>query len=205
MSRSTLTAENRNEKLNPRQLRSTGKVPATLYGKGMESLSIELDLKEFVTTYKKDRNAIFELKVGKSVYNTVVKKVQVLASKDTVLNIEFQNIRADEPVRMTVPVKFVGVSPAVKAGAELIVNLTEMEIECLPADIPSVIEVDIAPLAEVDDFITVAQVKYAQGIKPIEAKDTPVVKASTPKTAEEIEAELAAKEAAQAADKPSAE
>ena len=192
MSKSQLTAKTRNNSLNPRQLRSSGKLPATLYGKGMDSVSLELDSKEFATTYKKDKNAIFELKVDKEIYSTIVKKVQVKAINDNLLNVEFQHIRADEAIRITVAIKFVGESPAVKAGGDLITNITEMEVECLPADIPSAIEIDLSKLKNLEDTITVADVSYPKGVKPIENSKTFIVKVATPKSLEQLAAEEAA-------------
>lgn len=187
MAKSQLTAKKRNNSLNPRQLRSSGKVPATLYGRGMESISIEVDTKEFTNTYKKDKYAIFELNIENKTFNSIVKKVQKKPTGDNVLNIEFLHIREDETVKITVPIKITGESPAVKAGAELSVNLTEMEVECLPADMPNAIELDISKLENYEDFITVEQINYPEGVKSLLNPDVAVVRASVPKAPEETE------------------
>lgn len=192
MANSQLQAKKRNNSINPRQLRSSGKLPATLYGKEMESISIELDTKDFIATYKKDKFAVFELNVDNKNYSAVVKKVQIKPTTDAYLNVEFQHVKADVAIKMTVPVKIVGKSPAVKSGGDLVVNFSEMEIECLPANIPHSIDVDITVLVEYEDSITVSDVVYPKGVKSLETPDALVVKVSTPKTAEQIEAEEAA-------------
>lgn len=193
MAKSQVIAQKRNASLNPRQLRATGKVPATLYGKGLDqSISLELDCKSFMSTYKKDKNALLELQVEDKIYNALVRKVQVKALNDAVQNIEFMMIRADHTLKVVVPVEFKGKSAAVTAGGELSINLTQMHVECFPADIPHSIEVDISQLKEIEDIITVADVTYPKGVKPAEVPGMLIVKAVLPKTAEQIEAELAA-------------
>lgn len=191
MSKAQLKAKKRSDSLNPRQLRAEGKLPATIYGKGIESVSIELDTKEFYSVYKKDKTAIFELKVDKNTYSTVVKRVQMKPQTDNLLNVEFQNITAGAKVKMTVPVEIIGISPAVKAGGELIVTMTEMEIECDPSAIPHSIDVDISKLENFEDSLTVAQLSYPEGVKSLASTEAYVVKVATPKTEEQLEAEEA--------------
>lgn len=203
MSKSQLAAEKRNNDLNPRQLRSSGKVPATLYGKGMDSISLELDLKNFANAYKKDKNAIFELRVDNQAFSTIVKRVQVQYTNDSILNVEFQQIRENEVVRMTVPIEILGKSPAVVAGGDLIINYTEMEVECLPADIPHSIKIDISGLEKLEDSITVSEVNYPKGVRSIETADDIVVKVAAPKVVKEeeaapVEGDVAVQEAAEA-------
>ncbi len=184
MSKSALTAKKRDNSKNPRQLRSSGKLPATLYGKDTESISLELDAKEFAIAYKKDKNAIFTLSIDKDSYDSIVKKVQRETLKDSLLNVEFQRIRSDATVKMIVPLEIVGVSPAVKAGGTLSSDLTEIEVECLPANIPSIIQVDISVLENLDESITLADVKYPQGVQPTGTPETPVLRVSAPTSAE---------------------
>ena len=140
---SLLNAKKRDTALNPRQVRAEGLVPATIYGGGMDSVSIQMDVKEFITAYRKDKNAIFELKLEKEAYKAVVKKVQIDPVSDKVLNVEFQRIQIDQKVKMVIPIETFGDSAAMKAGGVLVSNISEVEVECLPSNIPSTIKVDI--------------------------------------------------------------
>ncbi len=86
----TLTAEKRDENKNPRQLREAGLLPGTVYGKGMDSLSIQMDAKEFGLLYKKAPSANFDLKVDKKSYKVQVADVQMNYSIAQQLNVEFK-------------------------------------------------------------------------------------------------------------------
>jgi len=85
-----LQAEKRDENKNPRELRESGLLPATVYGKGVESLSVQLNAKEFVQSYKKDNSATFELTIDKKAYKTVVQAVQKNYSTNQEQNVEFK-------------------------------------------------------------------------------------------------------------------
>lgn len=176
-----INAKKRDTSLNPRQVRAEGLVTATIYGSGMESVSIQLDTKEFVTEYRKDKNAIFELKVDKETYKAIVKKVQIDHVSNKVLNIEFQKINPDKKVRIVVPFQTAGDSAAVKAGGILVTNISEIEVECLPADIPSVIKVDVARLENYGDSLSVQQIEFPEGVQPLGSMENIVVKVAAPK------------------------
>ncbi len=85
-----MSVETRSEDKNPRQLRAEGLLPATVYGKGMESVSIQLNSKDFVQAYKKNKEATFELTVGKKSYKTVAQSVQKNYATNETQNVEFK-------------------------------------------------------------------------------------------------------------------
>lgn len=181
MAKSTdLTVEKRDFSRNPRQLRAEGKVPATVYGHNFDSISIQLDLKTFIGAYKGDKTAILELKCDSNSYSTLVKNVQSNATTDEIYNIEFYQVKTGEKLKVSVPVVLVGESPAVKAGGILRSQHDEIEIECVPKNIPSSIKVDISGLVNLEDSITVGDVKYPEGITPVTASGTPIVKIIAP-------------------------
>jgi len=181
MTQTLINTVKRDASLNPRQVRSQGLLPATLYGKGMDSISIQIDLNDFVKAYKKDKNAIFELQVDGTTYKAIVKKVQSEAVSDKVLNVEFQNIVADQKVKVFVPISTTGDSAAVKAGGQLNITISKLKVECLPSDIPSSVKVNIAALAGYDDVITVKQIEFPETVKPLGSLDSIVVKINAPK------------------------
>jgi len=84
--------ETRDGSLNPRQLRATGKLPATVYGNGMESASIQLDRHNFVQLYKNNKDAVYELKGTDNSYKAVVQNLQVNYATLQELNIEFKTV-----------------------------------------------------------------------------------------------------------------
>ena len=85
-----LQAEERNTDLNPRQVRAEGKIPATIYGKGQESVSVQVDRREFVQLYKNNKDAVYNVKAGKKSYKAIVQNFQIEASTRNELNIEFK-------------------------------------------------------------------------------------------------------------------
>lgn len=84
-----INAEKRDEKLNPRQVRAEGKLTATVYGKGKESVSVQLNEKEFMTAYSKNQDSDFSLKVGKESFNVKVKDIQKNYRTGENLNVQF--------------------------------------------------------------------------------------------------------------------
>ncbi len=86
----TIEAQKRDESKNPRQLRAAGFLPATIYGKGKDSVSIQLDKRSFINTYKNNKDAEYEVVVGKDKYNAVVQLLQIEASTQKEMNVEFK-------------------------------------------------------------------------------------------------------------------
>ena len=84
-----INAEKRNESKNPRQLRAEGKLTATVYGKGMDSVSVELNAKEFLSAYSKEKEGTFDLKVDSKSMKVQVKEVQQNYRTGEKLNVQF--------------------------------------------------------------------------------------------------------------------
>ena len=84
-----INAEKRNEELNPRQVRAEGKLTATVYGKGKDSVSVQLNEKEFMTAYNKNKDTDFDLKVDKTSYKVRVQDIQKNYRTGQNLNVQF--------------------------------------------------------------------------------------------------------------------
>lgn len=82
--------EKKDESLNPRQLRAEGKLPATIYGKGVESISVQIDAHSFGIAYRDNKDATYELKLDDKTYNVVVQNVQKNYATNDLLNVEFK-------------------------------------------------------------------------------------------------------------------
>lgn len=87
-----IAANQREENKNPRQLRAAGLLPATVYGKGMDSKSIQIDAHEFAMAYKNAPEATFEITLGKEKFQTKIQEAQIQYSDNKILNVEFKTV-----------------------------------------------------------------------------------------------------------------
>lgn len=87
-----LDIEERSEGLNPRQIRANGNLPITIYGKGMDSVSAQLNTHEFKHIYRDNKDAVYELTLGKKTYKTVVQNLQINYATAEEQNAEFKVI-----------------------------------------------------------------------------------------------------------------
>ncbi len=151
-----------------RRLRQDGIVPAVIYGKS-ESMSISLSAKELDSLLQKSRNQLISLslenegKKGKEQL-VLIKEVQRHPLRPGLLHVDFLEVSMDKKQRLKVPANFVGTAKGVKLGGIVNYLRRELEIECLPADIPEEIKVNIADL-DVGQSIHVKELKLTEGIK----------------------------------------
>ena len=171
-------------------------------GKGALSLShqkllILLDNERFYST-------ILNLKVGEETQAAVLKDVQRHPFKNAIVHIDFQRVEENQKIRISIPLHFKGeaVSPGVKAQGGLVSHMrTEVEVTCLPKDLPEFIEVDISGLA-LNESIHLSQLKIPEGVHLVELakEDAAVVAIHSPRAEEpEPTAAVAAEGAAAAA------
>jgi large subunit ribosomal protein L25 len=192
----------------PNKLRRDGKVPATLYGPGQPSENVAVDAREFSRLPVAAYSHMIELVIDGKPANAIIRKVQRRSTTSDVLNIEFYRVSMDRLLSMTVPLKFVGSSPAVVLGGQLIEVFQEIEIESLPGDIPDSIEVDLGQLKVIDDSIHFGQLKLPKGVKVLNPHEEVVARVVTPRSSEVEDAAAAASApattAAPAAEAPAA-
>lgn len=200
MEKIKLAVKEREDK-KPNLLRREGAIPATLYGPGQPPVSVQVDAREFSRLPSAAHSHMIELTMGgKAGTNAIIRQVQRKSTTHAVLNVEFYRVNLDRKLTLTVPLKLVGTSAAVAAGNQLVELFQEAEIECLPGDIPDVLEVDMTKLAEVDDAIHFADVKLPKGVEILNPHDEIIAKVVTPRASNEpAEPTPAAAEAAPAA------
>lgn len=138
-----------------RRLRRTGKIPAIVYGGGLDPASIQLSHEVIWLAQKNEwfYSSILDLSLNGDVQQVLLRDVQRHPAKPRILHLDFQRVMANEAIRVAVPLRFINqeASPAGKiSGVVIMHELTEVEIECLPADLPANIEVDLANLKEGD-------------------------------------------------------
>ena len=132
-----------------RRLRTTGMIPAVLYGAGKEPRAISVDPKIMgrILHSASGHNTIFDVNVADEKAKAMIVDWQVDPIKGHLLHVDLKRIAMDKALRVTVPIEIVGEAPGVKTeGGILDVVLREVEIECLPADIPSSIKADVSNL-----------------------------------------------------------
>jgi large subunit ribosomal protein L25 len=182
-----------------RKLRATGRIPAILYGHGDETRALSLDAHEvelLIAGISVD-NTIISLDIeGAGTQDVLIRDVQTHPYRPQVLHLDFIQIHAGEKIRLQVPVRLVG-SPVgvVDSGGVLDHVLYDLEIECLPRDIPDVAEVDISHL-EIGDSVRVGEVSLP-GVTIMNDADLPIASVTQPtkRTVEEEEADEAAEAA----------
>lgn len=189
-----------------RQMRAKEWVPAVLYGPDTPAKTIQAPERPlFKALHKAGFTSLIDLYVDDGPTPTVVlaREVQHNPINGRLLHVDFYQVRLTEKVKTSPHLRFVGESPAVKAGQGVLLhNMTELEIECLPTDLIGSIEVDVSGLATLSDSIFVRDLVVPPGITVLADADevvASVVAVRVLKTAEEEAAEAAAAEAALAA------
>ena len=198
-----------------RRVRVAGKIPAVLYGSGHDPVAIEVEPKQIsrILFSETGHNTIFDVEVaGLPGAKAMIVDWQREPINDRLIHIDLKRIALDKALHVKVRVKLLGIPVGVKtSGGILDQVLREVEIECLPADIPASIAVDISNLA-LYDTLRVSDLPHSDAIKYLNAEDATVahvvsIREEAPTAAE---AEVAKKgkpeEAAKAADakKPAA-
>jgi large subunit ribosomal protein L25 len=133
-----------------RRVRVAGKIPAVLYGAGHEAVAVEVDPRQIsrILYSESGHNTIFDVDLtGKGTAKAMIVDWQLDPIKDSLIHIDLKRIALDKTLEVSVPIRLVGTAVGVKAeGGILDQVLREVEIECLPGDIPSHIDVDVTNL-----------------------------------------------------------
>lgn len=149
-----------------RKLRSSGRVPAVLYGHGDATRSVSVDAHELERLFAQIHveNTIIDIAVDGAPVKALVREVQRDAVRNDVLHVDFYLIHAGERVTVEIPLRITGAAPGVRVGGLLQQSLDSLEIRCLPDRIPDTIEVDISGL-EIGDSVHVADLALPDGVE----------------------------------------
>jgi large subunit ribosomal protein L25 len=160
-----------------RRVRVAGKIPAVLYGAGHDSVAIEVDPKQIsrILFSETGHNTIFDVEIaGQPVAKAMIVDWQREPIKDQLIHIDLKRIALDKTLRVKVRVKLLGIPVGVKASGGILDQvLRQVEIECLPADIPANIAVDVSDLA-LFDSLRVSDLPHSGSIKFLNAEDATV-------------------------------
>jgi large subunit ribosomal protein L25 len=170
------------------KLRKAGKLPAVLYGHKVKAESLEINESDFMKVFKKaGESTIINLAFEGQSFPVLIHDVQNHYLTDRPVHIDFYAVNMDEELKATVPIHFFGESMAVKSqGGVLAKNLNEVEVECLPIDLPSHIDVDISSLNTFEDSIRVSDLKVSDKVKILASPEEVVVAVTPPRSDEEL-------------------
>lgn len=161
-----------------RRIRSAGNVPAVVYGKGMEAVSAVVSHKELAAAIAGEggRNRLISLKGDNSLEGTLVIVSDLLRDclKGTLLHVDLHKISLTDKVKVTVPVNIVGNAVGVKEGGLLDFVMHEVEIECLPNQIPEHIDVDVTTL-KIGSSFHVSSLNLDAGVKVLDDPSSTIV------------------------------
>jgi len=174
------------------RLRREGRIPAVLYGGASAPESLAVDPKPLLQILRTGANTLIVLKVDGAETRVLVKQYQLDPVKHALLHADFYRVAMDKVIRVTVPVHLTGEARGVKAQGGIVDFVhRELVVECLPADIPESITVDVTELM-LHDGVRVRDVNTGGAWKPVTDSDTLIVHMVAPKA----EAEPAPAEAA---------
>ena len=171
------------------KIRAQGFIPAVVYGKGLKPLSLSVPGKEFhkVISGTAGSNVIITLKVeGGKALPVLTHEIQRNPVTDEVLHVDFHQINMDEKIKARIHVVLLGEAVGVKEDAGILVHsLREVEVKCLPNDIPDNIEIDIKNM-RINDTVHVSDVKPPLGVEFLTAGQEILVTVAPPTKEEEV-------------------
>lgn len=180
-----------------RKARQAGRIPAVIYGTGIAPKALEIDaltMDRFLGTAASGR--LFEVQVGDKKHTVLMKDVQRDPARGTLLHVDFHEVPLDQAVQTAVPIIIVGETEREADGGVLALNMHEVQVSCLPTQIPDSVTVDVKALA-MGETVAVADLVFPEGITAVDDPETAVVSIVAPRVVETTEeADEAAEETA---------
>ena len=172
------------------QMRRTGILPGNIYGRGLESLSVQIDKEVLESALKgSSANEVLDLKVGseKELRPAVIHHIQRHPITTKILHAEFFQVSLGEKMRADIPLILTGTSNAVKTyNGVVVTGIETLHVEALPLDMLGQIEIDMTLLANLEDSIHVRDVNVPPTITVLNEPDVVVVKVASPRVAAEV-------------------
>ncbi|WP_322795667.1 50S ribosomal protein L25 [Tepidiforma sp.] len=152
-----------------KQLRRQGRLPANVYGKGLESRAIDIDAREFSRTVKQaGLRAMIELRVAGEAdpRYVILRGISRAHGTGDPIHVDFFQVDPERPITANVPLRLVGEAPAVRdLAGTLLPGLEIVSVRCRPLDIPDTIPVDLAPLKDFSSVLTVGDIAPPPGVE----------------------------------------
>ena len=176
-----------------RKLRAVGKVPAVVYGRGMDPLAIAVDRMSLIRAFKTEsgRNVLIDVEVGGDTHLTLARELQKDPVRGTILHVDFLKIARDEAIEVDVPIHIEGEAPGVKEGGVIEHHLWSVKVSCLPGNVPERMEADVSNMI-IGDMLRVADLRVPEGVTMLSNPEDAVLGVVVPqilKVEEEVPAE----------------
>jgi large subunit ribosomal protein L25 len=189
-----------------RRLRHAGRVPAILYGGHVEPACLSFEHEKLQVASQNERffTTLLTIKIGDKTQSAILKDIQRHPSKPVILHLDLQRIVENETIRMSIPLHFINanIAPGVKTGGGQVSHLlNEVEVTCLPKDLPEYIEVDMAKM-ELNQSLHLSDLVLPANVELVllaHGRDEAVVSVHHARVVEEAAAPAAAEAAAPAA------
>ena len=175
------------------RLRKAGSIPAVIYGRKTAPTNVQVDAKSFTKLLESSAsdNILVSLKLGEQAQLALVQEVQHDHLRGGILHVDFHAVAMDEEIHAQVPLHLTGESPGVKLGGLLEIFHHNLEVRCLPKDLPENLEIDISTL-EHGQGVSVGDVKLPEGVRAKLAAEVLVLSCVAPKVEETPAAAAAA-------------
>ena len=161
----TLTVTKRDTATTRTALQANDQIPAVVYGPKQESISLAIDRRDFMKTFKEaGESTIIELNGLEEPIEVLVHDLSFHPQKGQVEHIDFYAFERGKEMTTEVPVHFVGTAPVEKGGGMVNKVLHEVTVTCRPSKLPSEVEIDISGLAEADQQLTIADLPELEGV-----------------------------------------
>lgn len=173
----------------PRELRRQGLIPAVVYGNDYKNIRVALDKKDFMRLFKEAGTSnLIELEIeGEKPVKTLIHETQIDVLTSAIIHIDFFKVNMKEKIHADIPLKFVGESVAViENEGTLISPKTSIEVECLPSDLISELEVDISVLDDFEKDIRVSDLKVPLGVEILDDMEEVIARVEEPRSDEEM-------------------
>jgi large subunit ribosomal protein L25 len=173
-----------------RKLRAEGKIPATLYGRDRDAVSLTLNAREAYKILHGHANVLIGLEVGNQKYLALPRAVQPHPIRNEILHVDFMEVSRDQRVTVDVSVHFEGTAPGVKEGGVVEHVLSSLHIECLAVEVPEYLSIDISGL-EIDGAVRVKDIPVPDGTVILHEDEEVVATCTMPKLVTEAELDTA--------------
>jgi large subunit ribosomal protein L25 len=186
-----------------RRIRREGKIPAILYGEGIENVPLVLNKKDLFAIMKTEtrENTIFKIQYDSESQNVMIKEIQKNPATDELFHVDLVQILMDRAIRVSIPLQLTGEAVGVKTEGGFVDFVTrQMDIECLPVNIPEYIPVDISGL-HLHQSLKVGDLAPPEGVKFLIEPGTVIVLIQVPH-AEEVEVKPAEEAVAEEVKEP---